>query len=45
MTSSSTNSQEDARSIPTDDVLSESRIVLASQWKLIWWNLVNSVIL
>ena len=37
MTSSSTNSQEDARSIPTDDVLSETRIVLASQWKLIWW--------
>ena len=37
MTQASTHIQEDARSIAASGVRSETRIVVANQWQLIWW--------
>ena len=37
MTKASTHSQEDAHSNLPDEVRSETRIVVANQWQLIWW--------
>ena len=37
MTGASRQIQDDADSIAADDVRSETRVVVANQWQLIWW--------
>ena len=37
MTGAARHSPQDAHSLPSGDVQSESRIVVANQWQLIWW--------
>ena len=37
MTNASTHSQAESDSIPEIDVGSETRVVVANQWQLIWW--------
>ncbi len=37
MTDASTHLRENAQRVPTDDVQSETRVVVANQWQLIWW--------
>ena len=37
MTDVSTHVRENAQRVPTDDVQTETRVVVANQWQLIWW--------